>query len=411
MSSMEVKLEDFSDMMLNVWNVFFWHYDSEDRLISSTCPEEQLFDNLFTIGGGKQRIIDACEESKQAALVSDSTGLIWIAVPYFVGEVFVKLFVIGPVFSSEVSESSLMFTVRETLVPSEWKVIMLEYLKNLPVIQHSAFTQFGIMLQYYVNEEVINSFDMNILKAGKLRASLSIDGDSPANEIVGSYNYEQKLMNAIETGNINFKRPPHPPKVGKLSKGDPILQAKNEMLVFITITSRAALRGGLPEETAYGLVDQYFQRIEDEKDISKIHAIGAECYNDYLQRMNNLLLSKGRSREIQNCISYIEAHIKEKINYGDMAAKCGYSRNYLSVKFKREMGISMVDYISSQRVEQAKVMLRNSNDSIVEIADKLKFASPSYFSSIFQKFVGVTPAEYRNGENDPEKSKRKKSAD
>jgi len=79
---METKLRIFSEMMMSVWNVFFWHYDSEDRLVDSTCLEDQLFDSLFTIGGSKQRILDACTYSKKASMVADSTGFVWIAAPY-----------------------------------------------------------------------------------------------------------------------------------------------------------------------------------------------------------------------------------------------------------------------------------------------------------------------------------------
>jgi len=395
--AMEMQLEVFSDMMLNVWKVFFWHYDNQDRLIYTTCPGAQLFDSLFELGGSKRRILEECTINKKAAMVADSTGLVWIAVPYFDGGVFSKLYVIGPVFSSELSENGMKAAVSEAAVPSEWKSAMMEHLIALPIIQHSAFQQFGVMLQYHVSMEVISTHDIQIVTAGKLRVSLAVDNEATKGEVMGSYNYERKLMKAIETGNIDFKRPPHPPKVGKLSAGDPLRQAKNEILVFITITSRAALRGGLPEETAYGLSDQYFQRIENEKDISQIHACGSECYKDFLNRMYKLKQSQGRTREIQNCIAYIEAHLHEKIDYEDMANKCGYSRNYLSVKFKSEMGVNMVDYITKQRIEQAKIMLRNSKESVMEIGASLQFSSNSYFGAVFSKMVGVTPGDYRKG--------------
>ena len=395
MTMMETRLKNFADMMTEVWKIFFWHYDSEDRLISTTCPEAQLFSSLFTTGGSKERIVDECNQNKKAAMVADSTGLAWIGVPYFIKEVFVKLFVMGPVFSSEVSESAMIAAISEKAIPIEQRTKMLEYLVELPVIQPSMFRQFGIMLQHQVNGEIVGASDIQIIASGSIKASL--DRKTPGHEVEGSYNYESKLMKAIESGDIHFKRPPHPPKVGKLSKGDPLRQAKNEMLVFTTLASRAALRGGMPEETAYGLSDQYIQRIEEEKDISEVYASGSKCYNDFLHRMHKIKLSQGRSREILNCVAYIEAHLRDKIDYEDMAKKCGYSRNYLSVKFKSEMGISMVDYIASQRIEQAKLMLRNTQDSVTDIAAALKFSSNSYFGAIFHKIVGVTPKDYRNG--------------
>jgi len=383
-------------MMMTIWKVSFWHHDSEERLISTTCPESQIFDSLFSVGGSKARMFETCNTNRMSVLVADSTGFLWIGVPSFSDDVIKKLFVIGPVFASEISESGMLSAIRESSTPTEWRTKMIEQLKELPIIQHTAFIQFGIMLHYIVTKEVIESADMAIVKAVKSINTLTSEGFQ-TQEGEGAYRYERKIMKAIEDGNIAFKHPSNPPKVGKLSRGDPTRQAKNEILTYIVITSRAAMRGGMSEETAYGLADQYFQMVESERDISLIYSIGKECYNDFLQRMHKLKLSQGRSREIQTCLAYIESNLHEKIDYGDMAKNCGYSRNYLSVKFKSEMGMSMVDYITEQRVEQAKFMLRHTKESITGIAASLKFSSNSYFGQIFHKLTGTTPSEYRNG--------------
>lgn len=402
MTDMETRLEVFSEMLLKMWNVYFWHYDGEGRIIKSTCQDLQILDYLFTTTGSKKRIVDACLLNKKAALAPDYTGFLWIAVPHFINDVFISLYVIGPVFAAEVSDSSITSIIQSIpdLEEIKSRIKIRECLKDLPTIQHTAFCQFGIILQHHINGEVINASDISLIKSEISKSDRSLGSKSSGSEAMGAYAFERKLMKAIETGNIYFKRPPHPPHVGKLSNEDPLRQAKNEMIVFVTITVRTALRGGLPEETAYVLSDQYIQMIENEKDISHVYIHGGECYKDFLHRMYNYRISKGRSREIQNCIAYIETNLNEKIDFEDMSTVCGYSRNYLSTKFKSEMGMSMVDYITAERIDQAKTRLRSTKESITDIADSLKFTSPSYFGSIFHELVGVSPSEYRKGKEE-----------
>ena len=63
--------------------------------------------------------------------------------------------------------------------------------------------------------------------------------------------------------------------------------------------------------------------------------------------------------------------------------------------FKREYGMTPIDYLLGQRVETAKLLLRNTNLQVKEIAYRLCFADEHYFSNYFRKRVGVTPGEYR----------------
>jgi AraC-like DNA-binding protein len=71
------------------------------------------------------------------------------------------------------------------------------------------------------------------------------------------------------------------------------------------------------------------------------------------------------------------------------------SPSQISRKFKKETGISIVEYVQRERVEEAKRMLVFSSRALPEIANCLNFASQSYFTAVFRKIVGMTPAEYR----------------
>ena len=68
---------------------------------------------------------------------------------------------------------------------------------------------------------------------------------------------------------------------------------------------------------------------------------------------------------------------------------------YFSTIFKKETGVSFVQYLTMVRLEKAKEMLKNSDAKTYEIAEKAGFSEPNYFSFIFKKNIGVSPSQYR----------------
>ena len=78
-----------------------------------------------------------------------------------------------------------------------------------------------------------------------------------------------------------------------------------------------------------------------------------------------------------------------------MGRVIGYTKYYLSRKFKQEMGVSIWDYINERKVEEAKLLLADPNLTIQDVADKLNYCSRSYFSEVFKNCTGQWPSAYR----------------
>lgn len=73
----------------------------------------------------------------------------------------------------------------------------------------------------------------------------------------------------------------------------------------------------------------------------------------------------------------------------------GMSANYLSDLLKKETGRSAIDHIHFFIIEKAKTILLSSENTVSEIAYDLGFGYPQYFSKLFKKKTGTSPAEYR----------------
>lgn len=94
-------------------------------------------------------------------------------------------------------------------------------------------------------------------------------------------------------------------------------------------------------------------------------------------------------------INYVETHRSRMIGMREMAELCHLSPSYFSKLFLREVGENFTDWVNRRKIEWAKEMLRDSSNSITDIASGLGYMDTSYFIKVFKKFEGTTPLAYR----------------
>ena len=100
-------------------------------------------------------------------------------------------------------------------------------------------------------------------------------------------------------------------------------------------------------------------------------------------------------RLIRMARKYIQEHYMQQISLEEVSDAIGLSPAYLSTMFKKELGINFSDCLISCRIDAAKELLKNGEDSINEVAEKVGYADPKYFSKTFNKVVGLKPSVYR----------------
>ncbi len=96
-------------------------------------------------------------------------------------------------------------------------------------------------------------------------------------------------------------------------------------------------------------------------------------------------------------LKFIDYNINEQIDFAALAKENHYSYDRFRHLFAERFGLSPYAYLTSQRIEHAKRLLKNSDSSITDIAFDCGFNSSSQFSNIFKKYIGVTPKEYKRG--------------
>ncbi len=100
---------------------------------------------------------------------------------------------------------------------------------------------------------------------------------------------------------------------------------------------------------------------------------------------------------INKTIEYIHRKFASDISLCDASDHIGITESYLSRLFKSKTGYSYLEYLRQHRIKKALELMRNQGRRINEVARDTGFRDMSYFSSVFKKYVGVSPSQYQNG--------------
>lgn len=116
-------------------------------------------------------------------------------------------------------------------------------------------------------------------------------------------------------------------------------------------------------------------------------------YNRAAEQMESV---KGGSSVIKIVKQYIEDNYnREELTLQDVADYTHLSPQHLSRIFRKEMGITFIDYLTKVRIRKAIDLLFEEDLKMYEIAEKVGYTTQHYFSNVFKKITGVSPAEYR----------------
>lgn len=393
------RITTMHDMFLYAQNLYSWCFDSHYQLLYSNAENQEFFYHVFMVSSCFDAAKSHFESSHTPIILSDKTGIAWIADIQFseTDNSVSGYHVLGPFFTVEASESYLYSLCSKLRVQSGLIKDLMNNMGKLTTIPLNTAIRYAIMLHYCATGEQCSADDIALhMESGK----------DVANESWADYNWhgtwelEVKLFKQLRDGNaqhihqlLSQFSSGH---IGSICPEDPLRQAKDEMIIFVALCSRAAIMGGVSPEGSYNLADYYLQRIEACQHVSDVQNYSIEMFNAFLRRSKQAKETQPYSVPIANAMEYIENHISEKINLDAMAAEVGYARYYLSNKFQKEVGMSINNYIQKRKIETAKEMLRTSQFSVSDVSERLSFSSPSYFSSIFRKYTGLTPGDFLN---------------
>lgn len=318
-----------------------------------------------------------------------------------------EFLIIGPVYSINISDKiiSLYYEQKPIEVSRE---DLFSFLHSLPkytynqllnLIQFLYFVLTGTKVDLeaiqHQSDHQYSKFISQIHTAASYESHLNLT-------FHGTFNFEQLMIEHVKNGDVkalknqlNLFAQQHSMTEGNLAN-EPLRQAKNIFIGNISIIGKqGAIKGGVDIEEIYQLIDIYIQECEKLNSIEEIMNLQYNMLIDMTERVALHRLPDNLSNDILKCVQYIEQHYSENITIDDLVKHTNISRSYLSTLFKREIGQSIINYITQLRINYAKTYLRFSSKSISEISEFLNFSNQSYFQNVFKKYTGVTPLSYR----------------
>lgn len=103
-------------------------------------------------------------------------------------------------------------------------------------------------------------------------------------------------------------------------------------------------------------------------------------------------------------LNWIEAHYNEPIDIDRLVAKIGFSRTHVFNLFKKQTGLTPIDYIIRIRVRKACEALKDPTTTSKNIAEHYGFSTASSFNAIFKRQTGLTPTQWRKKKKRPQPS-------
>lgn len=113
------------------------------------------------------------------------------------------------------------------------------------------------------------------------------------------------------------------------------------------------------------------------------------------QRLHDPVPALYAHERIKNILSFIQKHYAEKITLTDLASNAGISEKECIRSFKNTFRKTPVDYLIEYRIEQAKHLLKETDEPVTNIAFMTGFHNSAYFSKTFKKYTQTTPRQYR----------------
>ncbi len=98
---------------------------------------------------------------------------------------------------------------------------------------------------------------------------------------------------------------------------------------------------------------------------------------------------------LKRVLDYIESNLAEPITLADLAAATLLSPMHFAAQFRMSTGVRPHEYLLRRRIERAQELLLQSGLSIVDVALSVGFQTQSHFTTVFKRFVGDTPHQWR----------------
>lgn len=169
---------------------------------------------------------------------------------------------------------------------------------------------------------------------------------------------------------------------------------KGLLLEFVVMMSRAAIESGADQTEVLGMNFQVLTELATIEDDEQL----AEWLRDTLERLITTISAQEDFTPpllVTRALHYMRENLHRDITRDETARHAGISSSHFSRLLKERTGRSFTELLRQVRVDLACDLLRETDQSLADIAAQCGFCDQSYFTRVFQEVKGTTPRQYR----------------
>lgn len=217
------------------------------------------------------------------------------------------------------------------------------------------------------------------------------------------YQAEERLLSAVASGDEKSTIDAFhsygalmqdPEQEERPTSSDSLRDFKNSILVINTLFRKAVENANIHPIYIHESSSFFGTAIEQAESRDQLYDLIREMVRVYCGLVRECSLS-GYSPAVRNTLLYIDMNLASAISTRDIAENQFLTPNYLSTRFKQEVGVSISEYLIRRRVGLACRLLSTTHFSVQDIAGKAGMGDASYFSKQFKRVMGLSPLQYR----------------
>jgi AraC-like DNA-binding protein len=154
----------------------------------------------------------------------------------------------------------------------------------------------------------------------------------------------------------------------------------------------APFRDTLAEALGRSLLDEHLHRSQPEYAKVVAKAIVMRAIGRPPAKRRCWALPKWRMKRLEQ---YLAVNVDRRIGLADMAAAAGLSKMHFAAQFRAATGFRPHEYLLFKRIERAKAVMAATETPLVEVAFAVGFNAQAHFSTVFKRFTGKSPAQWK----------------
>lgn len=311
---------------------------------------------------------------------------------------------IGPCLLEPLTEEEIALQLRNSGLETHVQQMLGDYVRRLPAVPYETLHQLGALLASYrigvprpvPYQQIDYRWDLGSRKAFMLVDHYEDLGKM--RQVERRYETSAAMTEAVKQGNLSLAyqlmRQINPEAVNIVRNADPLRNAQNMCIIMNTQLRHAMEDSGIHPYRLDQLSHQIALQIEKFQSAAEANKFPMEIIRYYceLARENAYPQLKPFTRL---AVTYIKEHLSDNLTVKGTAKALLVNANYLSYQFHQDMGMTFIDFVNRERVNQAAALLKHTNMQIQQIAAVVGYNHTSYFAKQFLKYQKMTPRAFR----------------